>query len=402
MAKYQYEALNKYGKLSTGSMHALDENELYRKLKEEELYLVYAKEGEEGHSNRQLSALMLSEFNREMGDMLHAGVTLVRALTILSQEETRKARERKILSQVLKLIRQGESLADAMEQQGGAFPVLMVNMYRAAQTSGNLASTASRLAIHYEKEHQRNSKVKSATIYPRILCVLIILVVIFIMSVILPQLTGLLSAIDELPLPTRILFGIGNFVSAHWGVLLIALFILVIAGMILQRMPSVQLVRDQWKLKIPYVGKLLMVVYTARFSRSLSSLYSAGIPIIAAMQVAKKTIGNRYIEKQFDQAIADLRAGKSLSESVEQIKGLRKKLASVVRVGEESGDLVKMLDSLADSFDYESEMAISRMISFLEPALIVFMALIIGFIMIAVMLPIYQSYTAIGNSVSYF
>ena len=150
MAKYQYEALNKNGKLSTGSMHALDEEELYRKLKEEELYLVYAKEGEEGHSNRQLSALMLSEFNREMGDMLHAGVTLVRALTILSQEETRKPRERKILSQVLKLIRQGESLADAMEQQGGAFPVLMVNMYRAAQTSGNLANTASRLAVHYE------------------------------------------------------------------------------------------------------------------------------------------------------------------------------------------------------------------------------------------------------------
>lgn len=402
MAKYQYEALDKYGKLNTGSKHAFDEDELYRKLKEEDLYLVSAIEGEEGHSNRQLSALMLSEFNRELGDMLHAGVTLVRAMTILSQEETRKARERKILAQVLKLIRQGESLSEAMEQQGGAFPVLMVNMYRAAQESGNLANTANRLAVHYEKEHQRNSKVRSATIYPRILCVLIVLVVIFIMSVILPQLTGLFSVMEELPLPTRILFGIGNFVSAHWAALLIALAVIVIVAMILHRMPSIQLLRDRWKLKIPYVGKLLMVVYTARFSRSLSSLYSAGIPIIAAMQTAKKTIGNRYIEKQFDQAIADLRAGNSLSESVEKIRGLRKKLASVIRVGEESGDLVQMLDSLADSFDYESETAINRMISFLEPALIVFMALIIGFIMIAVMLPIYQSYTAIGNSVSYF
>lgn len=402
MAKYQYEALDKYGKLNTGSKHAFDEDELYRKLKEEDLYLVSAIEGEEGHSNRQLSALMLSEFNRELGDMLHAGVTLVRAMTILSQEETRKARERKILVQVLKLIRQGESLSEAMEQQGGAFPVLMVNMYRAAQESGNLANTANRLAVHYEKEHQRNSKVRSATIYPRILCVLIVLVVIFIMSVILPQLTGLFSVMEELPLPTRILFGIGNFVSAHWAALLIALVVIVIVAMILHRMPSIQLLRDRWKLKIPYVGKLLMVVYTARFSRSLSSLYSAGIPIIAAMQTAKKTIGNRYIEKQFEQAIADLRAGNSLSESVEKIRGLRKKLASVIRVGEESGDLVQMLDSLADSFDYESETAINRMISFLEPALIVFMALIIGFIMIAVMLPIYQSYTAIGNSVSYF
>lgn len=402
MAKYQYEALDRNGKLNSGIMSAFDEDELYRHLKEEGLYLVHVDDGAQDQRNRLLSPLMLSEFNREMGDMLHAGVTLVRALTILSQEETRTKRERKILAGVLKLIRQGESVADAMEQQGGAFPVLMINMYRAAETSGNLANTASRLAVHYEKEHQLNSKVRGATIYPKILCTLVVIVLIFIMSVILPQLTGLFSAMDELPLPTRILFGIGDFVGTHVRLLVCAAVVILMIVLMLKRMPGYQMLTDKWKIRMPVIGKLLMVVYTARFSRSLSSLYSAGIPIITAMQVAKRTIGNTYVEKQLERSVAELRAGKPLSEAVEQVDGLRKKLASVIRVGEESGDLVQMLDSLADSFDYESEMAVSRMISLLEPTLIVLMALVIGFIMIAVMLPIYQSYSAIGNSVSYF
>lgn len=210
------------------------------------------------------------------------------------------------------------------------------------------------------------------------------------------------DSLEQLPLPTRILLAIGNFVSGYWKFLLVLAFVLVIVGMTLSRMKSVRMARAKWKIRMPITGKLMMVVYTARFSRSLSSLYSAGIPIITAMQIAKKTVGNEYIEKQFDQAIADLRTGKPLSEAVEGIYGFRKKLSSVIRVGEESGDLVKMLDSLADSFDYESEMAVGRMLSYLEPALIVFMAFIIGFIMIAVMLPIYESYSAIGGSASYF
>lgn len=402
MAKYQYEALDRNGKTVTGIMNAFDEDELYRRLKEEEKYLVNVDNNLEEQSMRQLSPLMLSEFNRELGDMLKAGVTLVRALTILSQEETRKAKERKVLAKVLKLVRQGESVADAMEQQRGAFPILMVNMYRAAETSGNLADTAARLAVHYEKEHQLNTKIRGATIYPKILSTLIVLVVIFILSFILPQLSGLFDSLEQLPLPTRILLAIGNFVSGYWKFLLVLAFVLVIVGMTLSRMKSVRMARAKWKIRMPITGKLMMVVYTARFSRSLSSLYSAGIPIITAMQIAKKTVGNEYIEKQFDQAIADLRTGKPLSEAVEGIYGFRKKLSSVIRVGEESGDLVKMLDSLADSFDYESEMAVGRMLSYLEPALIVFMAFIIGFIMIAVMLPIYESYSAIGGSASYF
>lgn len=401
MAKFRYLARDKQGDTISGIMHAIDEDDLYRKLKEQDKFLIDTESGMEDSATRQLPLLMLSEFNRELGDMLGAGVTLVRAFTILSQEETRKPKERAVLTSVLKLIRQGEAVSDAMEQQNGAFPLLMVNMYRAAETSGKLADTAKRLAVHYEKEHQLNIKIRGATIYPKILTGLVVVVLIFIMSFILPQLTDMFDSLETLPAATRILFGISGFVGRNWKGLIPAAAVAVVILIMLGRMPAVRLWRDRMKLKFPVIGRLLMVIYTARFARNLSSLYSSGIPIITAMQISRKTIGNSYIERQFDAAIGCLRAGGSLSEALEKIKGFRKKLPSVVRVGEESGDLVQMLDAMADSFDYESEMAVNRLISYLEPVLITLMAVLIGFIMIAVMMPIYESYSTIGSSAYY-
>lgn len=401
MAKYLYRARDRHGRLETGTMIAADEDELYHRLKEKKRYLIDAEDEMVSKVHHQLPALMLSEFNRELGDMLRAGITLVRALTILSQEETRKKKERAVLQQVLKLVRQGESISDAMEKQPGAFPGLMINMYRAAEGNGSLGETAERLAVHYEKEHQLNTKIKGATTYPKILCVIAVLVVIFVVSFVLPQLSELFDSLTELPLPTRILFGITDFARHHFEILLILVVIGVILMILLGKMPSFKRKKDEIQLKLPVVGMLFQVIYTARFARSLSSLYCAGIPIVSAMQITRKTIGNAYIEAQFDSAIALLRDGKSLSEAVDIIDGFMKKLASVIRVGEESGNLSVMLDSIADSFDYESSAAVNRLVSYLEPILIIIMAIAIGFIMVAVMLPIYDSYSAIGSN-SYY
>lgn len=401
MARYYYEARNKKGRAVTGEMSAVSEEELYQKLKTEGKYLIDARDMQESRTYHQLSPLMLSEFNRELSDMLGAGVPLVRCLTILSQEETRKKKDREILTGVLKAVRQGEALSDAMEQQKGAFPALMIHMYRAAENGGNLGGTAMRLSLHYEKEHHLDTRIKGAVTYPKILAVMSVLMVIFIMSFILPQLSDLFDNMSQLPLPTRILFRISDFIGTHGIGLLAVLIIVVLLFLLLFRIPAVRRKRDEWKLKIPVAGKLLSVIYTARFARSLSSLYRSGLPIVNAMQIARRTIGNSYIEGQFDEVISLLKEGHCLSEAVDHIDGLRKKLSSVIRVGEESGDMAVMLDSLADAFDYESEMATGRLISYLEPALIICMAVIIGFIMIAVMMPIYDSYSAIGTSVYY-
>ena len=166
---------------------------------------------------------------------------------------------------------------------------------------------------------------------------------------------------------------------------------------ILTSIPRVRLFMDKMQIHLPKIGGLRKIIYTARFSRTLASMYSAGIPIVTCLQIAKTTIGNTYIESQFDQMIADIRAGKPLSEGLASIDGFVKKLPSSVSVGEETGALDSMLVSIADQMDYDSEIALEQLVAMVEPIMIVVMAVIVGFIMIAVIQPIYGSYQSIAN-----
>ena len=152
------------------------------------------------------------------------------------------------------------------------------------------------------------------------------------------------------------------------------------------------------ELRIPKIGRLKKIIYTARFSRTLSSLYSAGIPIITCLQIAKATIGNSYIESQFEKLIADVRSGETLSSGVDKIDGFVKKLPSSINIGEETGALDHMLISIADQMDYDSEIATEKMVAMLEPVMIVIMAVVVGFIMISIIQPIYGSYQAIADN----
>lgn len=162
--------------------------------------------------------------------------------------------------------------------------------------------------------------------------------------------------------------------------------------------PGVRYAKDKLELKLPVIGKLRRVIYTARFARTLSSLYSAGISIINCLQIARNTIGNSYIEKQFDQVIADVRGGMNLSESIDRVDGFTKKLSSSISVGEETGALDTMLVSIANQMEYDSEVAMNKLVSYLEPAMIVVMAAVVGFVIISVIQPIYGSYATIANS----
>lgn len=322
----------------------------------------------------------------------------MRALAIVAEEESTKPVHRAIYRNVLTLIRQGIPLSDAMEQQGDAFPPLMIEIYRSAEASGTLDQTALRMAAHYDKEYKLNTKVTNALIYPAILCVLIVVVVIFLLTFVLPQFQTLFDQMETLPLATRMLYAIGDFMKAHWLGILAGILVLIVAFRVIGKVPKVRLFLDKTKLRLPVFGKLLKVIYTARFARSLSSLYSAGLPIVTALQTGRKVVGNYYIDVQFTEAIARVRAGGNLSDALRGIDGFVNKMASSIMVGEETGSLDTMLDAIADTLDYESEAAISKMVTFVEPILIVVMALIVGFVMVAVVTPIYSSYNAIETS----
>ncbi|SNU07830.1 type IV pilus assembly protein PilC [Lachnospiraceae bacterium] len=395
---YRYRAQNTDGRIIAGEMKAADEAELQGKLKEEGLLLVEAKEATRAaKAHKRLKYDRVADFSRNLSKLLGAGVTLVKALRIISEDESIKEQERKVYSDVLKLVRSGMTLSDAMEEQGGTFPSLFVNMLRSSESGGNMDGTAANMAEYYSKEYKLQQKIKSSTTYPKILGVLIVIVVIIIMGFVLPQFDSLFEQMDSLPKTTTILMAISDFVANKWYLLIFFGVIVFMVIKILVSIPRIKLLLDKWEIHMPKIGKLRKIIYTARFARTLASMYSAGIPIVTCLQIAKTTIGNSYIESQFDQMIADIRAGKPLSEGLAGIDGFVKKLPSSVAVGEETGALDSMLVSIADQMDYDSEIAIEQLVALVEPVMIVIMAVIVGFIMIAVIQPIYGSYQAIAG-----
>ena len=399
MANYRYKAQDNEGKIVNGQSNAANENELHEKLKADGLMLLDAKElvATKRHLKR-LKFDRLSDFSRNLSKLLGAGVTLVRALKIISDDESIPVKEREIYADVLRLVRTGMPLSDALEEEGDTFPPLFVNMIRSAESTGNLDATAANMAEYYSKEYKINQKISSTMTYPKILSVLIVLVVIVIMGFVLPQFEDLFAQMGTLPLATRILMAISDFVAHRWYILIFGAILLFIAYKILFSIPAVKYRIDWLEIHLPKIGKLRKIIYTARFARTLSSLYAAGIPIITCLQIAKTTIGNTYIEGQFDEMIAKVKAGETLSAGIDSIDGFVKKLTSSVGVGEETGELDSMLVSIADQMDYDSEIATEKLVSMLEPMMIVVMAVVVGFIMIAIIQPIYGSYQSIANT----
>lgn len=397
MARFKYVAKDMSGKVHKGTVEAASENALTQQLREENLYLVEAKDLNGAKKHKKLKAKQLAAFCRELSTLLASGVTLVRALDIISEQEGMNKDERDIYKDVLQDLKRGISLSGAMESKE-CFPDLMIGMIRSGEGSGNLDLVTQRLSIQYEKDYKLTQQVKSAMTYPCILLVLCVVIVILIVTFILPQFQSLFDQMESLPMITNILIAVSNFLVQKWYIALLTVAVIVALIRIIVGIPAVRRGVDWMKVHMWGFGKLFKVVYTARFARTLSSLYSSGMPLVSAVGVAAKTIGNGYVESQFDEVITMVRGGVPLSQGLREVDGLLKKLSSTILVGEESGRLDVMLDSIAETLEADAEQATKRMVTLLEPILIIFMALIVGCIMIGVMLPIYQSYSAIENA----
>ncbi len=399
METFRYKARDEKGKTVSGVMQANSEIDLHEKLKAENKLLIDAKLNSKVKTGKRMKNDRLSDFARNLSKLLGAGVSLVRTMSIISDDESIKENERKLYKDILRQIRSGIPFSDAIANEGDTFPTLFVNMMRSSEQSGNMDKTAANMADYYAKEYRLNQKISSSMVYPKILSVLIVIVVAIIMGFVIPQFSSLFESMETLPLPTTILLGISNFVAKKWYVLLFFAMILFMIWVVIGSIPGVKLWKAKMEIHMPVIGKLRKVVYTARFARTLSSLYAAGMPIVSCLNIAKTTIGNAYIEKQFDDMIAKVRAGGNLSEAIEGIDGFVKKLPSSIMVGEETGQLDSMLISIADQMDYDSEIATEKLVAMIEPVMIVVMAVVVGFIIIAVIQPIYSSYQTISNSV---
>ena len=397
MADFRYVAKSMDGKIHRGVMEAAGESALQQLLKEQGLVLITAREGGRGKKRRKLSSRQLSEFSKSLSTLLASGVSIVRGLEIIADEEGISPAAKSLYLEILSDLRKGISLSEAMELRK-CFPELMLGMIRSGEGSGNIDAVMNRLALHYERESRLKQQVQSTMTYPAVLLVMCVLVVIVIVTFILPQFEELFSEMESLPGITEFLMAASDFLVNQWYVVLLILFILGIILRIVSKIEKVRRTIDYIKVHMPVIGRLNRVIYTARFARTLSSLYSSGMPIASALQTAGGTVGNLYVEQQFEKVIGMVRSGVPLSQALREVDGFLRKLSSTIMVGEESGRLDVMLDSIAATMEQEAEEATKKLVTLLEPVLICIMALLVGFIMVAVMLPIYNSYGAIEGA----
>ena len=395
MPEYKYQAQDSKGKIVKGKAEAYDENDLQKRFHDAGLLLLDVKPVVKQMALKPLKKPKLANFCRQLGTLIKSGVTLVKALEIIANDESITEYERQLYIRIRDRIVQGVAVSIAMEELEPAFPPLLIFMLKAAESSGNLDTTCLRLADQYTSEAQLEQTAKNSLTYPKILSALIVVVVAILFGYVLPQFEELFSTMPSLPLPTRILMAISDFVTKKWYILAVIVILIIIFGKMIIKIPAVKLLIDHIKVMGKW-GKLTKVIYSARFARTMSSLYSSGIPIHSCIEISRGTIGNKYIEAQFEEVERKVAGGMPLSSALVDVNGFVAKLPATIKVGEETGMLGNMLESVADDLDFYSKQALLRLTSYIEPVMIVVMAVAVGFIMISIIQPIYQSYQTIG------
>ena len=400
MPRYRYTATNAAARTVRGTAEAPTMEALYIQLRDtKDEYMTAAKEDTDGAvAFRAMKTARLADFCRNLGTLLAAGVPLVRAFRIMADERGLDIRTKALYEAVLSDLKRGVPLSDAMSHCAPAFPELLLAMTRSAETTGSIDESFLRMGSYYDREHRMNQQVGNSMMYPLILAVLTVGVLVVLMTFVIPQFKDMFDQMESLPFLTELLFSVSDLVAAHWLSMALCIFVLVMGLRVLMTLPAVRLQWDWLRLHAPLVGKLNRKICTARFARTLSNLYSGGVPIIATLIAARDAVDNTWIASQFDTVLRNVRAGHSLSETLSAVDGFEKKMSASIAVGEETGKLDSLLATISETLDYEAESATKRLVTLLEPLMIVIMAVIVGCVVVAVIMPIYLSYGTIGGS----
>lgn len=337
----------------------------------------------------------LAIFCRQFYTMLEAGVSIVSCLEILSVEISNK-RLREIIVEVTEDVKKGDTLSESMAKYPKVFPQILIKMVESGEVAGNIDEMMKRLSLHFEKEYKLNNKIKSSMIYPAVLSVVAVAAVIFIMTFVMPTFIEMFEEEGiELPLITRGLIAVSKFMSSNWILLIIILIAIIIGFNIYRKSPTGIAILSKLKLVLPVIGKLNKKIIVSRYTRTLSTLLSAGVSLVHALPTVGGVLGNKVAEEAIMRSREKVVRGDTLSSTIFDEKIFPTMLASMVKIGEESGALDDLLNKTADFYDDEVEQAIQTSVALIEPILIVFMGLSIGIIVISIMLPMFDMYTQI-------
>lgn len=395
MPRYRYTAKGMNGRVCKGSMEASDPADLTERLKQRELYCFRWREIEESRSSglSPLKIRMLPPLCRQFSSMMAAGVPLGDILTVSIRAEGDKGMK-KVLLRIRKAVYEGSTLSEAMGAMEGIFPNLLVYMIQTGEASGRLDEILDRLAAYYSREEELAGKVRAAMTYPLILLFVTICCSIFLLTAVLPQFAAMLQG-ARLPALTRFMLGAGEQLRLHGGLYAAAMLILILFILSASAVTGVRLRIGRALLHIPFAGKLLKIIYTSRFASSFSVLYGSGTGILEALDIAGRVIGNEHIRLEIREACFCMEQGQSLSKALGRLEMFPPVFLSMTAAAEESGDLERIMEQAGRYYEKEAERAMNQMIALLEPAMILVMAGMVGSIVLAVMLPMFQMYSSI-------
>lgn len=402
MPTFRYSARDATGRVVAGAIDAETEVMVIGKLQEMGFFVTslqrQAARVSIGAGLRRLRRVGLREltvFTRQFATMVNAGLTMVRTLNILEQQtESHKLRE--IVGVVRKDVEEGMTLSDAFNKHPETFSTLMVNMVRAGEIGGVLDDVLNRIATFFEKDLGLRQKVRAAITYPTAIFIFALGVIFFLVFFILPQFIGFFEGLDlALPLPTRVLIWGTRTLTGFWYVFLGFILLGLYGIRVYVNTPTGRLNFDRFKLRVPIFGPLIHKVTISRFTRTLGTLISSGVPIMQALEVVSKAVENKVVSQAIDNVRNSIREGESIALPIQASGLFPPMVVQMTAVGEETGTLDNMLQKIADFYEAEVETTLAQLTSILEPLLIMFLGFVVGFIVVSFYLPLYQLITGL-------
>lgn len=392
MATFHYLAKDQEGKTEKGVLEAADKEAFLRKIREKGLYCIqYRQERtkEKVVKSAKLTMKQLVIISRQFATMLESGVSLIKCIDILYQQEENK-KLKGVLLKVYEEVQRGNALSVALLAQGKTFPNLFISMVECGEESGTLDETLKRMADHYEKENKLQNKVKNAMIYPAILGVVSVGVVIILLVGVVPTFAEMFADFGELPAITQILVDASNYIRTKWFNVIIGVLLIGIAFYFALKTTAFRRWFDKTKLTCPKIGELNKIIMSARFAETTATLYASGMSLMDVMDITQRVLNNTYINQGFEKAKEDVKKGVALSQSMQQIGIFPAMLPNMILIGEESGQLEEVLEKTAQYYQEEADAAVQKMVALLEPIMILFLGGIIALIVGAILPPMYE------------
>ena len=346
--------------------------------------------------DRKVSLDALVIFSRQLATMIDSGITLVAALEILKDQIDDRALCA-IISKIYRDVQEGKSFCDSTAKYPAAFSDFYINMIKAGEASGRLDEVLERLAVFLEKTAALIRKVQSSLVYPAVIITMAISITVFLMVKVVPTFKGIFATLGgELPVPTQILILASDTLKNYFLFILIALGVVLFLLRRYIKTPSGRRRFDKLTLKVPIFGPLFLKAAVARFARTFSTLVKSGVPILNTLEIVSKTAGNKIIEQAVENARQAIRQGEPLYQPLDKANVFPAMVIRMIKVGEQAGELEKMLSKIADFYEEQVDVAVSSMTSLIEPLVIAVLGILIGGIVLALFLPIFKITTLIG------